>query len=76
MAAAIYCGGLFNAGAFDSVQHLIVARAPEKTVAEGLIRSVDASERKLLISCGPISGALEMPAMVMSFRAACPEPRR
>ena len=68
----IYCGGLSNAGAFDSAQRLIVAQAPKKAVGEGegVIKGVDASERKLLISHGPISGALEMPAMVMSFRVA------
>ena len=72
MAAAIYCGGLSNAGAFNSAQHLIVAQAPEKAVGEGegVIKGVDESEHKLLISHGPISGALEMPAMVMSFRVA------
>lgn len=51
---------------------LQLAQAPEKLVGEGegegVIKGVDASERKLLISHGPVSGALEMPAMIMSFR--------
>ena len=70
--ATIYCGGLSNAGTFDSAQRLIVAQAPEKAVGEGegVIKGVDASEHKLMISHGPFSGSLEMPAMMMSFRVA------
>ena len=70
--ATIYCGGVSNAGTFNSAQRLIVAQAPEKAVgeAEGVIKGVDASERKLMITHGPFSGSLQMPAMTMSFRVA------
>lgn len=48
----------------------MVAAGPRKAIGEGVLRGVDASERKLLISHGPISGVLEIPAMVVSFRVA------
>jgi len=49
-----------------------VAQTQDKPVgeAEGVIKGVDASEHKLLITHGPISGAIEMPAMTMSFLVA------
>jgi Cu/Ag efflux protein CusF len=49
-----------------------VAQTQDKPVgeAEGVIKGVDASEHKLLITHGPISGAIEMPGMTMSFLVA------
>ena len=71
-AAIIVGGSVTNAGAFDSTNRLVVAQAAEKAVGEGegVIKGVDASERKLLITHGPISGALEMPSMTMAFGVA------
>jgi Cu(I)/Ag(I) efflux system periplasmic protein CusF len=49
-----------------------VAQTQEKPVgeAEGVIKGVDAGEHKLMITHGPISGSIQMPAMTMSFQAA------
>ena len=38
--------------------------------AEGVIEGVDASEHMLLITHGPISGAIQMVGMTMSFHVA------
>ena len=48
------------------------AQTREKPVgeAEGVIKGVDASEHMLLITHGPISGAIQMPGMTMSFHVA------
>jgi Cu(I)/Ag(I) efflux system protein CusF len=65
-------GGATNARASDRAQGFAVAQAAEKATgeAEGVIKGVDASERKVLITHGPISGSLQMPSMTMSFRVA------
>lgn len=49
-----------------------VAQNQEKAVgeAEGVIKGVDASEHQLMITHGPISGGIQMPAMTMSFRVS------
>jgi len=49
-----------------------VAQIQEKPVgeAEGVIKGIDASEHKLMITHGPISGGIQMPAMTMSFQIA------
>jgi Cu/Ag efflux protein CusF len=49
-----------------------VAETQEKPVgeAEGTIKGVDASEHMLLITHGPITGGVQMPAMTMSFHVA------
>ncbi|WP_363351767.1 copper-binding protein [Methylocystis echinoides] len=49
-----------------------VARDKERPVgeAEGVIRGVDAQEHKLMITHGPISGGIDMPAMTMAFQVA------
>lgn len=73
LGAAIFIGG---ASAIASVQHaplLSVARAAEsgeKTTGEGegVVRAVDADDRKLMITHGPIAGPLEMSPMTMAFR--------
>jgi Cu(I)/Ag(I) efflux system periplasmic protein CusF len=38
--------------------------------AEGVVKAVDASEHKLMITHGPISGGIQMPGMTMSFQVA------
>lgn len=57
-----------------STQHsVLLSRRPPRSLsakAKASLKASDASERKLLIGHGPISGTLEMPAMVMSFRIA------
>ena len=72
LAAFPIMSGISTAAAFELPRNLVVAQAPEKPLgeAEGVIKGVDESERKLLISHGPISGALEMPSMTMAFRVA------
>ncbi len=59
------------AEAFDSKGRFIVAQS-EKSVgeAEGVIKGIDTTERKLQIMHGPISGSLQMPGMTMVFRVA------
>ncbi len=49
-----------------------VAQTQEKPVgeAEGVIKGIDASEHKLMINHGPISGGIQMPGMTMSFQVA------
>lgn len=65
-------GALSRPGPNDAPQRLIVAQATEKAVGEGegVIKGIDADERKLLISHGPISGSLQMSAMTMAFGVA------
>jgi Cu(I)/Ag(I) efflux system periplasmic protein CusF len=68
-AAIIVGGGVANAGALDMTPRLVVAQAAEKPAGEGVIKSVDAGERKLVIKHGPIR-ALQMPGMTMPFGVA------
>jgi len=69
-AAIIVGGGVASAGALDATQRFVVAQAPaEKPTGEGVIKSVDASEHKLVIKHGPIR-ALQMPGMTMPFGVA------
>ncbi|CCJ05905.1 copper-binding protein [Methylocystis sp. SC2] len=44
----------------------------EKTTGqgEGVVRAVDADERRIMITHGPVSGPLEMSPMTMAFRVA------
>ncbi len=37
---------------------------------EGVIRAVDADERRIMITHGPVAGPLEMSPMTMAFRVA------
>jgi Cu(I)/Ag(I) efflux system periplasmic protein CusF len=72
VAATTQGGAPASAGPFDARAPLVVAQATEKAVGqgEGVIKGVDAGERQLLISHGPISGSLQMSAMTMSFGVA------
>ena len=68
-AAIIVGGGVANAGPMDATQRFVVAQAAEKPTGEGVIKSVDAGEHKLVIKHGPIR-ALQMPGMTMPFGVA------
>lgn len=48
------------------------AEKAEKTTGqgEGVVRAIDADERRLMITHGPVTGALEMSAMTMAFHVA------
>jgi Cu(I)/Ag(I) efflux system protein CusF len=73
LAAAAGIGfAISDAEAFDRVSGFVLAQAPQKAFgeAEGVIKGVDVSERQLLITHGPISGSLQMPAMTMAFQIA------
>ncbi|PWB84651.1 MAG: hypothetical protein C3F11_00185, partial [Methylocystaceae bacterium] len=61
--------GVTSAVAFDTTQRFVIAQAAEKASGEGVIKGVDASERKLLIAHGPIP-ALKWPSMTMAFGVA------
>ena len=70
VAANLICGGVANAGPVaEATERFVVAQAAEKPTGEGVIKSVDASERKLVIKHGPIR-ALQMPGMTMPFGVA------
>jgi Cu/Ag efflux protein CusF len=64
-------GGVSAGAAVHDSPRFAVAEA-EKTTGhgEGVIRAVDAEERKLMITHGPVSGPLEMSPMTMAFRVA------
>ncbi len=51
---------------------VLAQAASEKAVgeAEGVVKAVDATERRLQITHGPITGSLQMPGMTMVFRVA------
>jgi Cu/Ag efflux protein CusF len=68
-AAIIVGGGVANARPLDATQRFVVAQAAEKPAGEGVIKSVDVGERKLVIKHGPIR-TLQMPGMTMPFGVA------
>jgi Cu(I)/Ag(I) efflux system protein CusF len=72
VAAIIVGSGVTNVEAFDSPGRRVLAQTAEKLIGEGegVIKGINVSDRKLLITHGPISGALEMPSMTMAFRVA------
>jgi Cu/Ag efflux protein CusF len=55
--------------AIEASRPLLVAQATERASGEGVIKSVNAAERKLLIAHGPIP-ALKWPGMTMAFSVA------
>lgn len=57
------------AAAMEVSRPLIVAQATERVSGEGVIKGVNAGERKLLIAHGPIP-ALKWPGMTMAFGIA------
>jgi len=71
--AAILIGGASASAAVRNSPLFSVAHAAEtgeKTTGqgEGVIRAVDADDRKIMITHGPITGPLEMSPMTMAFR--------
>ena len=65
-AAVVAQSGLAYAGTLGEAQQLVVAEATEKPAADGVIKSVNASDHKLTIKHGPIR-ALQMPGMTMEL---------
>lgn len=55
--------------AMEASRPLLVAQATEKASGEGVVKGVNANERKLLIAHGPIP-ALKWPGMTMAFSVA------
>lgn len=55
-----------GAGAAQTSRQPVVARAAAKASGEGVIKGVNAAERKVKIAHGPIP-ALQWPAMTMAF---------
>jgi len=73
--AAVSLGiGGAPACAADHAPRDVVAQAEkaEKTSGEGegVIRAIDADERRLMITHGPVTGPLEMSSMTMAFHVA------
>ena len=68
VAANMVCGGAANAGPWTPRSNSLSRERPKPT-GEGLIKSVDAGERKLVIKHGRIR-ALQMPGMGMPFGVA------
>jgi Cu(I)/Ag(I) efflux system protein CusF len=56
-------------GAVESAQRPVVAQAADKASGDGVIKGVNATERKVLITHGPIA-ALNWPGMTMAFGIA------
>jgi len=74
-AISIGIGGAAARAAVQGAPRYTVAQAtekPEKTTGqgEGVVRAVDADERRIMITHGPVSGPLEMSPMTMAFRVA------
>lgn len=68
-------GGASANPALPKAPGFVVAQAAEKTEktighGEGVVRAIDADERRLMITHGPVSGPLEMSPMTMAFRVA------
>ncbi|MGJ0532463.1 copper-binding protein [Methylocystis sp.] len=71
--AAISIG--IGGAAVQGAPRYTVAEATEQTEkttgqGEGVVRAVDADERRIMITHGPVSGPLEMSPMTMAFRVA------
>jgi Cu/Ag efflux protein CusF len=74
-AISIGIGGASASTAAQGAPRYTVAEATEqaeKTTGqgEGVVRAVDADERRIMITHGPVSGPLEMSPMTMAFRVA------
>ncbi len=66
-------GASANAAARDATRFVIAqAETAGKTTGhgDGVVRAIDADERRLMITHGPVSGPLEMSPMTMAFRVA------
>lgn len=74
-AISVGIGGAAASAVLQGAPRYTVAQAtekPEKTTGqgEGVVRAVDADERRIMITHGPVSGPLEMSPMTMAFRVA------
>ncbi|RNJ50022.1 copper-binding protein [Methylocystis hirsuta] len=74
-AISIGIGGAAASAAVQGAPRYTVAQATEKPETttgqgEGVVRAVDADERRIMITHGPVSGPLEMSPMTMAFRVA------
>lgn len=58
--------GAAKVGATEAAQRVTIAQTTEKAAGEGVIKGVDAKERKLLVTHGPIP-ALKWQGMTMPF---------
>jgi Cu/Ag efflux protein CusF len=63
------CFAATNAGALEAGNQIVVAQVVEKASGEGVIKGVNADERKIQIAHGAIP-ALKWPAMTMAFGVA------
>lgn len=72
IAFAVAAPGAAGALARDGAIVLAQATQAQKASgeAEGVIKAVDAEDRKLLINHGPVKGTLEMAGMTMPFKVA------
>ncbi|MBM3562414.1 MAG: copper-binding protein [Alphaproteobacteria bacterium] len=64
-------GGAATGAAVMDPPRFVLAQA-EKTTGhgEGVVRAIDADERRLMITHGPVAGPLEMSPMTMAFHVA------
>jgi|GEM_PF-2728032 len=74
-AISIGIGGASASAAAQGAPRDTVAQAAEKAEkttgqGEGVVRAVDADDRRLMITHGPITGPLEMSPMTMAFHVA------
>jgi Cu/Ag efflux protein CusF len=64
-----------SANPLPKAARFIIAQAAETSAkttghGDGVVRAVDADERRIMITHGPVSGPLEMSPMTMAFRVA------
>lgn len=75
IAVAFIAQGASGAFAREAAAPIVLAQAAQKAEkvsgqAEGVIKAIDAEDRKLLINHGPVKGTLEMAGMTMPFKVA------
>ena len=73
-AVALAAGGAVGAHA-GVAERIVVAQGGETAAmvsgqGEGVVKAVDAEERRIRIEHGPITGTLQMSGMAMAFRVA------
>lgn len=66
IASALAAAGATKVAAIEEAGRRLVAQAAEKAAGDGVIKGVDAKERKLLVTHGPIP-ALKWQGMTMPF---------
>ncbi len=76
VAVSVGIGGAASANtAVHDATRFVIAQAAETTGkttgnGDGVVRAIDADERRIMITHGPVSGPLEMSPMTMAFRVA------